>query len=144
MPPAPIWRSTSYWGASRSRSDSRVSSISGKLARRRWGGERVAVADEGTGDAHPAPLRRELHAHRGLEPRLGRAALASMLDASLFRDEQRVHEAHRLHAHRAEQPLDRRDLDGPRRRFVFAAIGDLDRLYWSVHQSQRPPPEPPR
>src|SRR5437899_1497493 len=86
----------------------------------------VAVAHQRP--QHPRPTRRSLehHPHGRLEPRLGSARLAGVLNAALLGDEERIDQAHRLDAHRREEALDRRDQHGPWRGLVFAPVGHLD------------------
>src|SRR6266566_3962023 len=59
----------------------------------------VLIAHHRAGHSGPAARRLERDAYGGLEARLRRSGATRVADAALLRDEQGVHEAHRLDAH---------------------------------------------
>ena len=97
----------------------------------------MAAPDERSGDAHASPGGVNLHADRRLEPRFRRTRLRAELDALLFGQHLRIHQAHGAGVHRRKQPLERGDEHRSLRRLFLAAVGDFDRLHGSIRQGQR-------
>ena len=96
----------------------------------------VTAADERAGDAHAPPRGIDLHADRCLESRLGCACPHTELDAFLFGDHLRVHEADRPGVHGREQSLERRDQHRPLRGFFLSSISDFYGLHRTVRERQ--------